>query len=426
MSSYKIDTKCVQSGYEPANGEPRVLPIVQSTTYKYSDVDHVGDLFDLKADGHMYSRISNPTLACVEAKIADMEGGVGAMLVSSGQSASLLSILNITSAGQNFISMSSIYGGTINLFAVTLQRMGIEVRFATPDMTDEQIEALIDENTRLFFGETVANPALIVFDIERYANLAHKHGIPLIVDNTFATPILCRPFEFGADIVVHSTTKYMDGHATVVGGVIVDSGKFDWEGSDKFPEMNEPDESYHGVIYTKQFGNAGAYITKVRVQLLRDLGCTMAALPAFILNLGLETLAVRMEKHCSNALKVATYLQNHPKIDWVSYPSLPGDAQYELAQKYLPNGCCGVISFGVKGGRQASVRLMDSLKLAAIVVHVADARTSALHPASATHRQLTDEQLIAAGVRPELVRFSVGIENPDDIIADLAQALEQV
>ncbi len=426
MSNYKIDTKCVQSGYEPQNGEPRVLPIVQSTTYKYSDVDHVGDLFDLKVDGHMYSRISNPTLACVEAKIADMEGGVGAMLVSSGQSASLLSIINITSAGQNFISMSSIYGGTINLFAVTLQRLGIEVRFATPDMTDAEIEALIDENTRLFFGETVANPALVVFDIERYANLAHKHGIPLIVDNTFATPVLCRPFEHGADIVVHSTTKYMDGHATVVGGVIVDGGKFDWAGSDKYPEMNTPDESYHGIIYTQQFGNEMAYIVKARVQLLRDLGCTMAALPAFILNLGLETLAVRMEKHCSNALKVATYLQNHPKIDWVSYPSLPGDSQYELAQKYLPDGCCGVISFGVKGGREASVRLMDNLKLAAIVVHVADARTSALHPASATHRQLTDEQLIAAGVRPELVRFSVGIENPADIIADLEQALKQV
>ena len=426
MSEYKIDTKCVQSGYQPENGEPRVLPIVQSTTYKYSDVEHVGDLFDLKVDGHMYSRISNPTLACVEAKIADMEGGVGAMLVSSGQSASMLSIINITSAGQNFIAMSSIYGGTINLFAVTLQRLGIEVRFVTPDMTDEQIEALIDENTRLFFGETVANPALVVFDIERYANLAHKHGIPLIVDNTFATPVLCRPFEHGADIVVHSTTKYMDGHATVVGGVIVDGGKFDWAGSDKYPEMNTPDESYHGIIYTQQFGNAMAYIVKARVQLLRDMGCTMAALPAFILNLGLETLAVRMEKHCSNALKVATYLQNHPKIDWVSYPSLPGDSQYEMAQKYLPDGCCGVISFGVKGGREASVRLMDNLKLAAIVVHVADARTSALHPASATHRQLTDEQLIAAGVRPELVRFSVGIENPADIIADLEQALEQV
>ena len=426
MSSYKIDTKCVQSGYEPQNGEPRVLPIVQSTTYKYSDVDHVGDLFDLKADGHMYSRISNPTLACVEAKIADMEGGVGAMLVSSGQSASLLSILNITSAGQNFISMSSIYGGTINLFAVTLQRMGIEVRFATPDMTDEQIEALIDQNTRLFFGETVANPALVVFDIERYANLAHKHGMPLIVDNTFATPILCRPFEHGADIVVHSTTKYMDGHATVVGGVIVDSGKFDWEGSDKYPEMNEPDESYHGVIYTKQFGNANAYITKVRVQLLRDLGCTMAALPAFILNLGLETLAVRMEKHCSNALKVATFLKNHPNVSWVKYPSLEGDRDFELAKKYLPQGSCGVVSFGVKGGRAAAEAFMKGLKIAAIETHVADARSCCLHPASSTHRQMSDEELANAGVPSDLVRLSCGLENYKDLIADIGQALENI
>lgn len=422
MSQYKIHTKCVQSGYKPENGEPRILPIYQSTTYKYDSADHLGDLFDLKVGGHMYSRISNPTLECVEAKISDMEGGVGAMLVSSGQAANLTAVLNITSAGQNIISMASIYGGTVNLFAVTLQKMGIEVRFVTPDMTDEQIEEHIDENTRLFFGETLANPALVVFDIERYAKLAHKHNMPLVVDNTFATPVLCRPFEYGCDIVTHSTTKYMDGHASVVGGCIVDSGSFDWSVGGRYPELTTPDESYHGVVYTESFGKA-AYVTKARVQMLRDMGNTMSPMAAFILNLGLETLALRMEKHCANALEVAKFLAEHECVEWVDYPLLEGNSQYELAQKYLPNGACGVISVGIKGGRDAACRFLDNLKLMNIVVHVADARSCALHPASTTHRQLTDEQLTACGVRPEQVRLSIGIEDPADIIADLDQAL---
>ena len=422
MSQYKIHTKCVQSGYKPENGQPRILPIYQSTTYKYDSADHLGDLFDLKADGHMYSRISNPTLACVEDKIADMEGGVGAMLVSSGQAANLTAVLNITSAGQNIISLASIYGGTVNLFAVTLKKMGIEVRFATPDMTDEQIEAMMDENTRMIFGETVANPALVVFDIERYAKLAHKHGMPLVVDNTFATPVLCRPFEYGCDIVTHSTTKYMDGHASVVGGCIVDSGNFDWSVGGRYPELTTPDDSYHGVVYTESFGKA-AYVTKARVQMLRDMGNTMSPMAAFILNLGLETLALRMEKHCANALAVAKFLQQHECVDWVDYPLLEGNSQYELAQKYLPHGACGVISVGIKGGRDAACKFLDSLKLLNIVVHVADARSCALHPASTTHRQLTDEQLEACGVKPEQVRLSIGIEDIDDILADLDQAL---
>ena len=425
MSEFKIETKCIQSGYTPANGEPRVLPIYQSTTYKYDSADHLGDLFDLKAPGHMYTRISNPTVECVEAKIADLEGGTGAVLCSSGQAANLLAILNITSAGQNIISMSSIYGGTINLFAVSLKRLGIEVRFVTPEMSDEEIAEKIDENTRLFFGETIANPALVVFDIERYAKLAHAHGIPLVIDNTFATPVLCRPFEFGADIVVHSTTKYMDGHAQVVGGVVVDGGRFDWTAGNKYPELTEPDDSYHGVVYTKDFGLKNAYFTKLRVQLIRDFGTPLAPMPAYLLNLGLETLALRMERHCSNAMKVAEYLSKSDKVTWVNYPLLEGNSQYDLAKKYLPDGACGVISFGVKGGRAATVKFMDSLKLAAIVVHVADARTSVLHPASTTHRQLTDEQLVDAGITPDLIRFSVGIENADDIIADIEQALEK-
>ena len=422
MSNYKLETLCVQGGYKPENGEARTLPIYQSTTYKYDSADHLGDLFDLKADGHMYSRISNPTLACVEAKIAEMEGGVGAMLVSSGQAANLTAVLNITSAGQNIISLASIYGGTVNLFAVTLKKMGIEVRFATPDMTDGEIEAMMDENTRMIFGETVANPALVVFDIERYANLAHKHGMPLVVDNTFATPILCRPFEYGCDIVTHSTTKYMDGHATVVGGCIVDSGKFDWNVGGRYPELTTPDESYHGVVYTESFGPA-AFVTKARVQMLRDMGNTMSPMAAFLLNLGLETLALRMERHCSNALAVATFLQDHECVDWVDYPLLPGNAQYDLAKKYLPDGACGVISVGIKGGRAAATKFLDNLKLLNIVVHVADARSCALHPASTTHRQLTEEQLCACGVRPEQVRLSIGIENIEDILADLDQAL---
>ena len=422
MSNYKLDTICVQGGYKPENGEARTLPIYQSTTYKYDSADHLGDLFDLKADGHMYSRISNPTLACVEAKIAEMEGGVGAMLVSSGQAANLTAVLNVTSAGQNIISLASIYGGTVNLFAVTLKKMGIEVRFATPDMTDEEIEAMMDENTRMIFGETVANPALVVFDIERYAKLAHKHDMPLVVDNTFATPVLCRPFEYGCDIVTHSTTKYMDGHATVVGGCIVDSGKFDWSVGGRDPELTTPDDSYHGVVYTESFGPA-AYVTKARVQMLRDMGNTMSPMAAFLLNLGLETLALRMERHCANALAVAKFLSTHECVDWVDYPLLEGNAQYELAKKYLPDGACGVISVGIKGGRAAATKFLDNLKLMNIVVHVADARSCALHPASTTHRQLTEEQLNACGVKPEQVRLSIGIENIEDILADLDQAL---
>ena len=424
MSDYKIETQCVQGAYEPGNGEPRVMPIYQSTTYKYESADHLGKLFDLKVPGHMYSRISNPSLDILEKKIAALEGGVGAMFTSSGQAANLMAVLNIASSGQNIVSLSSIYGGTINLFAVTMKRMGVEVRFITPDMTDEEAEKYIDENTRLVFGETIANPALNVFDIERYAKLAHRHGLPLVVDNTFATPVLCRPFEYGADIVVHSTTKYMDGHAQVVGGVIVDSGNFNWENG-KFPELCEPDESYHGVVYTKEFGKA-AYITKARVQLMRDFGSTPTAISAFMINTSLETLHLRMERHCENALKVAKFLEAHEGISWVNYPLLESSPDYELARKYLKKGASGVISFGVKGGRQAAVKFMDSLKLAAIVVHVADARTSVLHPASTTHRQLTDEQLIAAGITPDLVRMSVGIENAEDIINDIKQALEAV
>lgn len=424
MDNFKIETKCIQSGYKPENGQPRVLPIYQSTTYKYDSANHLGDLFDLKAPGHMYSRISNPTLECVESKIADLEGGVGAALTTSGQAANLLAILNITSSGQNFVSISSIYGGTINLFAVTLKRLGIEVRFATPEMTDSEIDALFDENTRLVFGETIANPALNVMDIEKYAKIAHKHNLPLFVDNTFATPILCRPFEFGADVVIHSTTKYMDGHATVVGGCVVDSGKFNWSNG-KFPELTEPDESYHGVVYTKQFG-ANAFITKLRVQLIRDFGVAPSAMNAFLLNLGLETLHLRMERHCENALKVAKFLESNEKIAWVNYPKLESSKDFDLANKYLPKGACGVISFGIKGGREAAVKFMDSLKLAAIVVHVADARTCVLHPASTTHRQLTDEQLVDAGIGADLIRMSVGIENAEDIINDIKQALDEV
>lgn len=422
MKNYNKETICIQGGYQPKNGEPRVLPIYQSTTYKYDSSEHLGDLFDLKAAGHMYTRISNPTVEAVESKIADLEGGVGAVCLASGQTANLFAILNIAKSGDNFISVSSIYGGTVNLFAVTMRKMGIEVRFVPPGATDEEIDKLFDENTRAVFGETVANPALDILDIERYANLAHKHGVPLIVDNTFPTAILCRPFEFGADIVTHSTTKYMDGHAQVVGGVVIDSGKFDWTKSGKFSELTEPDESYHGVVYTRDFGEA-AYITKLRVQLLRDVGAAPSPMSAYLLNLGLETLHLRMPRHCENALKVAEFLEKHEKVSWVNFPMLPGNSQYELAQKYLPNGVCGVISFGVAGGREAAVRFMDSLKMAAIVVHVADARTCVLHPASTTHRQLTDQQLIDAGISSDLIRMSVGIEHADDIIADISQAL---
>ena len=425
MSNYKIETKCIQSGYKPGNGDTRVLPIYQSTTYSFDSSEYLGDLFDLKAPGDMYTRISNPTVSMVAQKIADMEGGVGAMLTSSGQAASLISILNICQAGQNFVCLSSIYGGTVNLFAVTMKKMGIEVRFITPEMSEADVNNLFDENTRLVFGETIANPELKVLDIEYYADLAHKHHVPFIVDNTFATPVLCRPFEFGADIVIHSTTKYMDGRAAVVGGVIIDSGNFDWHIDNKYPELTEPDESYHGVVYTESFGKS-AYITKACTQLMRDLGSTCQPIAAFLLDLGLSTLAVRMERHCKNAETVAEYLKNHDKIEYISYPSLPESPDYELSKKYLPNGCSGVISFGVKGGRDAAMKFMDSLQLASICVHVAATYTMVLHPASTTHRQLTDEQLKGCGILPNQIRLSVGIENVEDIIADLENALQQI
>ena len=421
----RVETQCVQEGYKPENGQPRILPIYQSTTYKYDSAEHLGKLFDLSVPGHMYTRISNPTVELVENKIAALEGGVGAMLTSSGQAANLLAVLNIASAGDNIVCASAIYGGTINLFAFTLKRLGIETRFFTPEATDAEISALIDGRTRLVFGETVANPALIVCDIERLAHIAHAHDVPLVIDNTFPTPVLCRPIEFGCDIVVHSTTKYMDGHASVVGGCIVDSGNFDWEKAGKYPELTEPDESYHGVVYTKSFGRA-AYINKARAQLMRDFGCTPQPIAAFILNLGLESLAVRMERHCENAQAVAEYLEKHSKVSWVNFPGLASSPQHALAQKYLPNGVCGVISFGVKGGREAAMKFMDSLRLAQIVVHVADARTSVLHPASTTHRQLTDEQLVDAGISADLVRLSVGIENIEDILEDLEQAFNKI
>ena len=421
----RIETKCVQAGYQPENGQPRILPIYQSTTYKYDSAEHLGKLFDLSVPGHMYTRISNPTVEMVENKIAALEGGVGAMLTSSGQAANLLAVLNIASAGDNIVCASAIYGGTINLFGFTLKRLGIEARFFTPEATDEEISALFDERTRLVFGETVANPALIVCDIERLAHIAHAHSVPLVIDNTFPTPVLCRPIEFGCDIVVHSTTKYMDGHASVVGGCIVDSGNFDWEKAGKYPELTEPDESYHGVVYTKSFGRA-AYINKARAQLMRDFGCTPQPIAAFMLNLGLESLPVRIERHCQNAQAVAEYLEKHPKVSWVNYPGLASSPQHDLAQKYLPKGVCGVVSFGVKGGREAAMKFMDSLRLAQIVVHVADARTSVLHPASTTHRQLTDEQLVDAGISADLVRLSVGIENIEDILEDLEQAFKKI
>jgi len=419
--AYKIETKCVQEGYKPKNGEPRVLPIYQSTTYKYDSAQYLGDLFDLKVAGHMYTRLSNPTIECVENKIAALEGGVGAVCTSSGQAANLFAILNIAKSGDNFISTSEIYGGTVNLFAVTMKKMGIEVRFANPDSSDEEIEKLFDARTRAVFGETVSNPALNVLDIERFARIAHSHHVPLIIDNTFATPINCRPFEFGADIVTHSTTKYMDGHATCVGGCLVDSGNFDWTKGD-YPELTTPDESYHGTVYTESFGNA-AYIVKARAQLMRDLGSQMSPLSAFIINLGLETLHLRMERHCENAQKIAEFLENNEDISWVNYPGLKSHRQYELAKKYMPKGSCGVISFGIRGGKEAAVTFMESLKIAQMVVHVADARTCVLHPASTTHRQLTDEQLVACGVPADMIRMSIGIENAEDLIEDIKQAL---
>ena len=419
----KDETKCLHAGYTPKNGEPRVLPIVQSTTYVYESAAEVAGIFDDPTKGLCYSRFANPTVMAVEEKIAALEGGVGAMCTTSGQAATLLSILNICQAGDSIISTPEIYGGTINLFSFTLKKLGIECIYVDKNMSDDEIKACFKENTKLVFGETIANPALTVFDIERFANIAHAMGVPLIVDNTFATPILCKPFDFGADIVVHSTSKYMDGHAMALGGCIVDSGNFDWDAhAEKFPGLCTPDESYHGLTYTKAFGK-GAYITKATAQLMRDLGSIQSPQNSFLLNLGLETLHLRMPQHCRNAQKVAEYLSKNEKVAWVNYCGLPDNKYYSLAQKYMPNGSCGVISFGLKGGRDVSIKFMDSLKLAAIVTHVADARTCVLHPASHTHRQLTDEQLMEAGVRPDLIRFSVGIENAEDIIADIEQAL---
>ena len=419
----KIETQCLHEGYTPKNGEPRVVPIVQSTTYCFDSTEHIAQLFDMPTE-YMYSRFANPTCDAVEKKIAALEGGVGAMLTSSGQAASLLSILNVCSAGDSFVSASTIYGGTVNLFGVTLKKLGIECIWVDAEASKEEIQKAFKPNTKAVFGETIANPALTVFDIEKFAEIAHSNNVPLIVDNTFATPILCRPFEFGADIVVHSTTKYMDGHAVQGGGVIVDSGNFDWT-SGNFPDFTEPDESYHGVIYTREFRKM-AYIIKARMQLMRDFGCYSAANSAFLLNLGLETLAVRMKQYCENATKVAKHLKASDKVASVSYPGLETDKYHEISKKYLPLGCSGVISFSIKGGRTNAVKFMDGLKLASNVVHVADIRTCVLHPASATHRQLTDEQLTAAGIDGGMIRFSVGLENVDDIIADINQAFDRI
>lgn len=424
MANYKLDTLCVQAGYQPKSGEPRVLPICQSTTFKYDTSADMAKLFDLEP-GYMYTRLANPTSDAVAAKITALEGGVAGVLTSSGQAANFFALINIMGAGDHFISASTIYGGTFNLFNVTMRKIGIDVTFVDPNCSEEELQAAFKPNTKAVFGETIANPSLDILDIEKFAKVAHENGVPLIIDNTFPTPINCRPFEFGADIVTHSTTKYMEGHASTIGGCVVDSGNFDWDQNDKFPGLTTPDESYHGAVYTKDFGKAG-YVTKIVAQLLRDYGSTPSPQNAFYLNVGLETLALRMERHCSNAQKVAEYLEANDKIEWVNYPGLPSNKYYERAKKYMPNGTCGVVSFGVKGGRDAAEKFMNSLKLAAIVTHVADARTCVLHPASSTHRQLSDKELMECGVSPDLVRFSVGIENAEDIISDIEQALAQI
>ena len=425
MPNYKTSTVCVQGGYEPKNGEPRVVPIVQSTTFKYESSEQMGNLFDLKESGYFYTRLSNPTNDAVANKICQLEGGVAAILTSSGQAANFYAMMNIASAGDHIISSSAIYGGTYNLIAHTMKQMGIESTFVEPDISPEELEKKFQPNTKLVFGETLSNPSLSVLDIEKFANAAHKHGVPLIVDNTFPTPIFCKPFEWGVDIVTHSTTKYMNGTANSVGGAVVDSGNFDWtKHSDRFPGLTAPDETYHGTVYTESFGKA-AYIVKMTTNLMRDLGSIPSPQNAFYLGIGLETLHLRMERHFQNALALAKHLENHPKVSWVSFSGLENDSQHELAEKYLPNGSCGVIAFGVKGGREAAIKFMDSLKLAAIVTHVADSRTCVLHPASTTHRQMNDEELAAAGISQDLVRMSVGIEDIDDIIADVDQALEQ-
>ena len=419
-----METTCIQGGWQPKNGEPRILPIYQSTTFKYSTSEQMGRLFDLEENGYFYTRLANPTNDAVADKIRELEGGAAAMLTSSGQAANFYAVFNICGAGDHLVCSATVYGGTSNLFVVTMKKMGVDVTLVDPDAPEEEIEKAIRPNTKCIFGESIANPALVVLDLEKFARIAHRNGIPFIVDNTFATPINCRPFEWGADIVTHSTTKYMDGHAMTVGGCIVDSGNFDWEAhADKFPGLTTPDESYHGIIYTKKFGKA-AYITKATAQVMRDLGSIQSPQNSFLLNIGLETLHLRMPRHCENAQKVAEYLQSREDVAWINYPGLENDKYHALAQKYMPNGTCGVISFGLKGGRQAAGEFMDKLKLAAIVTHVADARTCVLHPASHTHRQLSDEQLREAGVDPSLIRLSVGIENVDDIIEDIRQALE--
>lgn len=422
--NYHINTKCLQAGYDPKNGEPRVVPIVQSTTFKYDNAATLGKLFDLEEDGFFYTRLTNPTLSTVAAKIAELEGGVGAMLTASGQAASMMSVTNICHAGDHVVCAAAIYGGTFNLFNKSLRELGIDFTFISPDAGEDEINAAFRENTKAAFIESVSNPSLDVADIELYAKIAHSHGVPLIVDNTFPTPINLRPFEWGADIVTHSTTKYMDGHAVALGGVIVDSGNFDWTNG-KYPMLTEPDESYHGVVYTEKFGKA-AYITKCVTHLMRDYGAQQSPQNAFLLNLGLETLFLRMERHCSNALAVARFLEANDKIEWVNYPGLESSKYYERAKKYMPGGTCGVISFGVKGGREKAMQFMDSLKLTKLVIHVADARTCALHPASTTHRQMNDQQLEECGVKPNLIRMSVGLEYIDDIIADLQQALDKI